>query len=133
MKRDIRKILSVCTSLTLVLSALIGTPGGSVTASAGDYQVDTTAVLPKGINLLACKTGDIFAPAVEAAGDKGVELNETNGIPAEFTNGDTAQGSYVDIKYRNRDSYLIYDLGNKYDITNVFLLARDSTHTEWFP
>ena len=133
MKRDIRKILSVCTSLTLVLSALIGTPGGSVSASAGDYQVDTTAVLPKGINLLACKTGDIFAPAVEAAGDKGVELNETNGIPAEFTNGDTAQGSYVDIKYRNRDSYLIYNLGNKYDITNVFLLARDSTHTEWFP
>ena len=38
MKRDIRKILSVCTSLTLVLSALIGTPGGSVSAGLAIYD-----------------------------------------------------------------------------------------------
>lgn len=121
MKKGIQKILAICTVLMLVLSVLTGTLGAAAsTADENTFTVEPKTDIPEGTNLLVGKTGQAFAPAVEE-NDGAPELNMN--IPGEFADN-TTSGSWVDISYRARDTYLIYDLGNKYDITNVFLLSR---------
>ena len=121
MKKGIRKILTVCTSLTLTLSALTGTLGGSASASSDNYTVVSQTDLPKGTNLLVGKTGQCFAYAVQNQEELNVPAAEA------FTDGTADGGGFIDVGYRNRSTYLIYDLGDKYDITNILLLGRTET------
>ena len=125
MKKASKKILAICTVLTLVLSVLAGTLGASAsTAGENTFTVVPKTVLPEGTNLLSGKIGQAFAPfvPVNEEDDGKEEFNDTT--KPEFTDNNVETKSYVDILYRARESYLIYDLGGKYDITNVFLLSR---------
>lgn len=125
MKKGIQKILAICTVLTLVLSILTGTLGAAAsTAGENTFTVESKTDLPEGTNLLSQKIGKAFAPYVPVNElDNGTEeLNKTT--QPEFTDNNVETKSWVDIEYRARESYLIYDLGGKYDITNVFLLSR---------
>ena len=126
MKKGIQKILAICTVLTLVLSALAGTLGASAT-TAGDFEVTQVTGVPLAANLLADKTGKFCW-----FDDESGELKEIENANSEYTDGNSGGGGFNFVTdeqpFRHKNTYLIYDLGASYTISNVLLLARSSNY-----